>query len=151
MQEIWKKAKANELGALSGEEQKLGRIMLEHKSDLIEDFDSADLNHDRKDDPEAEVSPFLHIMIHSIVENQLDEREPIEAFQFYNAVRKKNCSHHDAIHLIGAILVPLMYSVFETDDSFDVETYCDLLRKYKTRNPDKIPRLLEKDPMLYDS
>jgi hypothetical protein len=151
MKEIWEKAKANELGALSEEEQQLGRIMLEHKSVLLEDLESGDLKDDGEDDSEAEVNPFVHIMIHSIVENQLEEREPIEAFQFYNAMRKRDCSHHDAIHLIGAILVPLMFSVFEADNSFDVETYCELLRKYKTRNPEKIMRLLEKEPMLYDS
>ena len=151
MQEIWEKAKANELGTLSEEEQQLGRLMLDHKDEFSSDFELADQNHHRQDDPEAVVNPFVHIMIHSVVENQLAEREPIEVFQFYNAMRKKKCSHHDAIHLIGFILVPLMYPVIQGDDSFDVETYCDLLRKYKTRNPEKIAQLLEKEPMLYDS
>jgi len=151
MQEIWEKAKANTLETLSDEDQQLGRIMLEHKNELANDFELAGLNRDRQDDPEAVINPFLHIMIHSVVENQLTEREPIEVFQFYNAMRKKNSSHHDAIHLIGFILVPLMYPVMQADEAFDVETYCDLLRKYKTRSPEEILRLLEKEPILYDS
>jgi hypothetical protein len=148
MREIWEKAKANELETISEEEQQLGRIMLEHKDEFSEDFERNDHEHDREADPDTVVNPFGHVMIHSVVENQLADREPIEVFQFYNAMRKKKCSHHDAIHLIGFILVPLMLPVVEGDGSFDVVTYCDLLRKYKTRNPEKIARLLEKEPML---
>jgi len=151
MKDIWEKVKANELGTLSEEEQQLGRIMLEHKDEFSSGFELTDQEHDPEADPETVVNPFVHIMIHSVVENQLADKEPIEVFQFYNAMRKKKCSHHDAIHLIGFILVPLMYPLFEGDDSFDVVTYCDLLKKYKTRNPEKIVQLLEKEPMLYDS
>jgi hypothetical protein len=151
MQEIWKKAKANELGAMSDEEQQLGRIMLEHEEEFAKDFELTPQEHGPEADPETVVNPFVHVMIHSVVEKQLADKEPIEVLQFYNAMRKKKCSHHDALHLIGFILVPLMFLVVEGDDSFDLVTYCDLLRKYKTRNPEKIPQLLEKEPMLYDS
>jgi hypothetical protein len=148
---IWNKAKANDLEGLSDEEQQIGRIMLEHENEYFNDFEYADMTHDRKYDPEADVNPFLHLMVHSVVENQLAEQEPVEVFQFYNAMRKKNSSHHDAIHLIGAILAPLMFRTMSEKESFDVESYCDLLKKYKTRNPEKIMRLLEKESMLYDS
>jgi hypothetical protein len=151
MHEIRKKAKANKLEGISQEEQQLGRIMLEHEKEFFNDFEFADLTHDRKCDPETDVNPFLHVTAHSVVENPLAERDPIEAFQFYNAMRKKNRSHHDAVHLVGAILAPLMFRTMRGEESFDVEIYCALLKKYKTRNPEKILRLLEKEPMLYDS
>ena len=66
-----------------------------------------------------DVNPFLHITIHTVIENQLEARDPIEVLQFYNAMRKKKCSHHDTIHLIGAIFIstgtnPLSLSFFIT-------------------------------------
>ena len=70
----------------------------------------------------------------------------MRSFQFYNAMKKKSCSHHDAIHLIGSILFPLMYPATKAEGSFNVETYRELLRKYKARNPEKIGRLLEEEP-----
>jgi hypothetical protein len=66
-------------------------------------------------------------------------------------MRNRKCSHHEAIHLIGAILAPLMFSALKDSAPFDTETYRDLLRKYKTRDPDKIGRLLEKEPRLFPS
>lgn len=101
------------------------------------------------DEEEPEFNPFLHIAIHSVVENQLAERDPIEVFQFYNAMRKKKCPHHDTIHLIGMILTPLMFGVLQGEETFDPDIYKALLKKYKTRNPEKIPDLLEKDPDLF--
>jgi len=151
MKEIWEKAKADTLEGLSEEDQHLGRIILEHKDEFPNGFGLVDPIQERDDDSEDAVNPFIHIMIHSIVENQLADKEPIKVFQFYNAMRKKKRSHHEAIHLIGFILVPLIFPVIQADESFDIEAYCDLLRKYKTRNPEKIVQLLEKEPMLYDS
>ena len=82
-------------------------------------------------------------MIHTVIENQLEARDPIEVFQFYNAMRKKKCSHHDTIHLIGAILMPLMFDTMKNLTPFDHKRYVSLLKKYKLRKPDKIWALLD--------
>jgi hypothetical protein len=66
-------------------------------------------------------------------------------------MRKKKYSHHDAIHLIGQILVYLIYDVMENQRPFDLLTYQKLLKKYKTRNPAKFTNLLEKEPLLSDA
>jgi hypothetical protein len=78
-----------------------------------------------------------------VVENQLAAKDPIEVFQFYNAMRKKKCSHHDTIHLIGAILVPLMCDTMKHQKPFDNDRYVSLLKKDKSRKPDKIWKLLD--------
>lgn len=148
MHSIWKRAKAGDFEGLSEEESLLAKIMLEHEEEFFNDFEFADVT-DRKYDPDEEGNPFLHISIHSVIENQIAQRDPIEVFQFYNAMKNKKCSHHQAIHLIGAILAPLMYSVLKERVEFDIETYRDLLMKYKMRNPDKMGQLLEKEPRLY--
>ena len=64
-------------------------------------------------------------------------------YQFYNAMRKKKCSHHDTIHLIGAIFIPLMFDTMKNKEPFDDGRYVSMLKKYNSRNPDKIWALLD--------
>jgi hypothetical protein len=105
----------------------------------------ADLTYDHEFDPDSEANPFLHITIHLIVENQLKNRDPIEAYQFYNSMRKKKVSLHEAVHLIGAILAPLIVSLLQQKREFDLDFYVTLLKKYKTKKPDKIWDALDED------
>jgi hypothetical protein len=91
------------------------------------------------------VNPFLHILIHSIVETQLEEKNPIEAVQFHTAMQKKGYSRHDTIHVIGAILAPLMVSVLNDTTPFDIGTYRKLLVKYKSKAPQEIMALIESE------
>ena len=145
MHRIWKKAKAGDLKDLSPEERRLGGIMLEHEDEFYNQFEFSDLTTDHEYEPETEVNPFLHIFSHSIVETQLEEKNPIEAVQFYKAMQKKGCSRHDAIHLIGAILAPVMFSVMEDKAPFDISTYRKLLGRYKARAPEEILALIESE------
>ncbi|MEA2039608.1 MAG: plasmid pRiA4b ORF-3 family protein [Thermodesulfobacteriota bacterium] len=151
MHGIWEKAKNGDMEGLSPEDMQLAQIMKDHEDEFFNQFEFSDLTYDHEYDPDTEVNPFLHVYLHSIVENQLSEKDPIEVFQFYNAMRKKKCSHHDSVHMIGAILAPLMFSVFEKQRPFDIDTYKHLLKKYKTRNPDKLFDLLDKESSLYPS
>jgi hypothetical protein len=142
MHRIWKKAKAEDLTDLSPEERRVAGIMREHEDEFYNQFEFSDLTSDHEYEPETEVNPFLHIFIHSIVETQLEEKNPIEVVQFYKAMQKKGCSRHDTIHLIGAILAPVMFSVLKDKDPFDLDTYKTLLRKYKSKAPEEIMDLL---------
>ena len=149
MVELWGRAKERNYEGLNDEEQRLARIMVEHEDEFHNQFEFADLTYERDYDPEAEVNPFLHIFIHAAVENQLAEKDPLEVIQFYNAMRKKKITHHDTIHLIGAIFAPLLFGVLQEEEHFDLDLYRTLLKKYKTRNPQKIQELLEKEPGLF--
>jgi len=142
---LWERAKKDDLEGLSTEEQRLVKILKDHEEEFFNEFEFSDLTSGHEFDPEDEVNPFLHIFIHSIVENQLAEREPIEVFQFYNAMRNKKCDHHETTHLIGAILAPLMFRIMKERRPFDIDGYRSLLKKYKTRNPDKLADLLFSD------
>lgn len=146
--DIWQKVKANDFYDLSSEESKLARIMKDHEDEFFNQFEFADLTYDHEYDPDEETNPFLHICIHSTVENQLEERDPIEVYQFYNSMRKKKCDRHNVIHLIGMILAPLIFSVLQDRVPFDIDTYRYLLKKYKNRKPEKIPDLLDKEERL---
>ncbi len=141
---LWEIAKTGNLESLSGEEKWMAKVMLEHKDQYFNQFEMADLTYDHEYDVDSEENPFLHITLHSAVERQLEAKDPIEAYQFYNSMRKKKVSHHDTIHLIGVILAPLMLKVMQERKVFDIDKYISLLKKYKTKRPSKIYESLEK-------
>ena len=143
---IWRCARDEKLEDLNEEEQRLGQIMLQHSEEFFNQFEFADVVADREFDPESEVNPFLHITLHAVIENQLKDRDPIEAFQFYNAMIKNKCTRHEAIHLLMAILIRFLFPMLKTQSTFPLNRYCELLKKYKSRKPDKIMGLLEDEP-----
>lgn len=141
--DIWKKAQNGELQGLSEEEQRLGKIMLDHSDEYFNQFEFADALADHEYAPETEVNPFLHVTLHAIAEKQVNDRNPIEAFQFYNAMLRKKCSRHEAIHLLNIILVKFIFQILKDKVSFPLDNYCRTLREYKSRKPAKISQLLE--------
>jgi len=146
MHMIWEVAKSGDLDVLEAEERQIAEVMLEHQDEYFNQFEMADVLADHEFDPESETNPFLHVTFHTIVENQLEARDPIEVYQFYNSMRKKKVSRHDTIHLIGAILAPLVVSTLQQRRAFDLEKYKSLLKKYKGKKPEKIMEWLDRDP-----
>jgi hypothetical protein len=142
---IWEKAKNGDLDDLDEEERRFAKAMIEHEDEFFNQFEMSDLLHDHEYDVDNEANPFLHISLHVVAETQLEIRDPIEVYQFYNAMRAKKCSHHDTIHLIGSIIAPLLISTLQQKKEFDLDRYRSLLKKCKNRNPDKIPGYMEKD------
>ena len=143
---IWRCARDETLEDLTKEEQRLGQIMIQHSDEFFNQFEFADVVADREFDPASEVNPFLHISLHAVIENQLKNRDPIEAFQFYNAMIKNKCTRHDALHLLMAILIRLLFPMLKTQSTFPLKRYCELLKKDKSLKPDKIMGLLEDEP-----
>ena len=141
---IWQIAKKGELSGLSPEDRKLAETMLEHE-EYHNQFEMADILGGHEYDPDREVNPFLHIAIHAVAETQLENRDPLEVYQLYNAMRKKKASHHDAVHLIGAILTPLLFRILRDEKPFALEEYQSRLKKFKTMKPEKIYAFLEKE------
>jgi hypothetical protein len=144
MHGIWKKARSGEMDSLSQNDRNLARIMLEH-GEYHNQFEFADHLSDHEFDVDKETNPFLHIVIHLVVQNQISSREPIEVYQFYNAMLRKKVTIHEAMHLIGTIFSYLLFGVLKHGEEFDMEKYKSLLRKYKVRNPDKIPASLDRE------
>lgn len=145
MHTIWEHAKENDLDNLDEEERQLARIMLEHEDEFFNQFEFSDVLDDYSYDPETEVNPFLHIIVHSAIENQLRAKDPIEANQFYNSMRKKKVTHHDTIHIIGSIFLPLLFHTLKQKTEFDVALYQHLLKLYKDKKPEKISFALDRD------
>lgn len=141
---LWEIAKTGDLSTLSREDKKLAEIMLEHE-EYRNQFEIADLLSEHEYDVDNEVNPFLHITMHAIAETQLENRDPIEVYQFYNAMRKKKASHHEAVHLICAVLAPLIFETLKGKKVFDLEGYRSQLKSYKYMKPEKIFSSLEKE------
>ncbi len=145
LHDLWEIAKSGNLESLSGEDKWLAKVMLEHEDQYFNQFEMADLTYDHEYDVDSEENPFLHIMLHSAIERQLEAKDPIETYQFYNSMRKKKVSRHETIHLIGIILAPLMFNVMRQNVSFDEKKYIAALKKYKGKKPERIYESLEKD------
>jgi hypothetical protein len=141
--DIWEKAQNGELEGLTEEEQRLGNIMLDHSDEYFNQFEFADTLAEHEYNPDTEVNPFLHVTLHAIAEKQIQDRNPIEAFQFYNAMLRRKCSRHEAIHLLSVVLVKFIFETLKGKKPFPLENYCRVLREYKSRKPEKINRLLE--------
>ncbi len=142
---IWQRARKGKLEGLTEEEQRLGKVMLQHSDEYFNQFEFADVTADRDFDPGTEVNPFLHVTLHAVIEKQLEDRDPIEAFQFYNAMIKNKCTRHEAMHLLMTVLVRFLFPMLKTQSSFPLDRYSELLKKYKSRKPDKIIGLLEEE------
>ena len=130
MSVLWEKAKERDLTGLDDDSQRLVKIMVDHEDELYGQFEHADLTYDPELNQEADYDPFLHISIHLLVETQLDQNDPLEAIEFFNAVRRQKYSRHDAVHLIGQILGYFIFEVMVNQKSFDLETYRQVLTKY---------------------
>lgn len=142
--QIWTIAKQGKADELTPEERQLVKIMFDHP-EYRNQFEIADVLEDNKFDPERETNPFIHVVLHSVMENQLALKKPIEAYQFYLALRKRKLSHHETLHLLMAILAPLMFKVINCREAFDEVRYVRLLRKYMEKKPEKIWNALEQE------
>lgn len=138
LHKIWQAAKKGELDTLDDEEKLLAEIMSEHDDEFHNDFEFADVAHERDYDPDSEVNPFLHIIFHSIVENQLKEKDPIEVYQFYNAMLRKKMARHDIIHLIGRLVANFIFRMMHQKIEMDLVAYKSILKRCKNTNPGKV-------------
>ncbi len=145
LHKIWQAAKKGELDTLDEEKKLLAEIMLEHEDEYFNDFEFADLAHERDYDPDSEVNPFLHIIFHSIVENQLKERDPIEVYQFYNAMLRKKMPRHDIIHLVGRLLANFIFRMMHHKIEMDLKAYKLILKRCKNINPGKVWESIDKE------
>lgn len=55
-------------------------------------------------------------------------------------------SRHEAIHLLMTILIKFLFPVLKEGVEFDLNGYRNLLKTYKSRNPEKVRRLLQDEP-----
>ncbi|MGD8368952.1 MAG: DUF1841 family protein [Desulfobacterales bacterium] len=148
LKRIWQRVKAGDLADLQGEDRRYAAAMADHRDEYFDEFETGDA---RVFDPKTETDAYLHVSLHVILEGQLAQKEPVEAVQLYNALKRNNTAHHEAIHILAAVFVPFLFDVLKTGCEFDMEGYRRLLKKAKTRKPEKIWALLEREAYSEDA
>lgn len=94
---LWLSAKEGE--PLEGEEATLARAMKEHTEylDIWERLDELGKGEIVVDG----INPILHVNMHSVIENQLEQNTPPEVHKALDGLLKRGVSHHEAIHTIA--------------------------------------------------
>jgi hypothetical protein len=145
MHAIWQAAKNNAFDGMDDDEVQIANIMMEHKDQYYNEFEFADVLDDYKFDPESgETNPFLHIVFHGIIENQLRDKDPIETYQFFNAMRNKRANRHDAIHMLGSIFVYFLFPALKNLVPFDEDEYRRVLKILTIKKPEAVWAALDK-------
>ena len=92
--------------------------------------------------PPGAPDPFLHLTLHTVVEELLAENELPEIGYFYDIQKKHGLSHHEIVHMLGAILTTQLFTIFK-EQKFDIEFYKQILKEYAHYTPDVFWKKIE--------
>lgn len=141
---LWKKVKGRNVGELSEIELFYADIIKKHEVMFIKEVDGVEHPETHEYEPKNGVNPYLHILLHGLVETQVISKKPIEVIQFVNAMKKQDIDQHAIEHLLCAIFFPLILEGRNRDVETDMARYAALLKKFKTKKADKIDAALDK-------
>jgi len=141
MRALWDQAKHHDFADLAENEREVLLIMIDHDQEYFEMFEQAD--RDGRFVSDGEVDPYIHVILHHIIERQVEKREPVESHRFYYAMRERGCTHHEAIHLTMLIFAEFAFNMLHDDVPFDDNAYTNLLGELTDRNPDQIQSFVE--------
>lgn len=75
------------------------------------------------------VNPFLHVHIHVTVENQLRDGDPPEVRIVFGELQGRGIDRHEAVHLIGSVLINEIYEIMRERRPFNRARYLKGLDK----------------------
>jgi predicted secreted Zn-dependent protease len=122
---LWLRAEEGE--SLEGEEAVLVRVMQKHVEyhkvwERLDEMSGDDLVIDG-------VNPILHISMHSVIENQLEQNNPPEVQKALDDLLKRGVSRHEAIHAIAYEFNMELFPVLKHSRSFNNNAYKRRLEK----------------------
>jgi len=125
MHDLWLRAKNGE--PLEGEEAIMARMMQEHVeyADMWEQLD--ELGGDELLVNGA--NPIMHVSMHSVIENQLEQNVPPEVRKALEALLKRGASHHESIHAIAYEFNMELFPVLKHSRPFNNIAYKRRLEK----------------------
>jgi hypothetical protein len=141
---LWEKVKGQNVGELSDIELFYANIIKKHEAMFVKEVDGVEHPETHEYEPEKGVNPYLHILLHGLVETQVVSKKPMEAIQFVNAMKKQGLDGHAIEHLLCAIFFPLILEGRNSDGETDMAKYAALLKKLKSKKADKIDAALDK-------
>lgn len=123
--DLWQRAKENE--PLEGEEAMMARMMKEHTEyfdvwERLENFGENEIVVDG-------VNPILHVSMHSVIENQLEQNTPPEARKALTALLKRGVARHEAIHAIASEFNMELFPMLKNSRPFNNLAYKRRLEK----------------------
>jgi len=122
---IWERSQRGE--AVAGEEARLAAVMKEHPEYQVAWESPQHLS----ESTIGGVNPYLHVTMHTIVENQLAQNEPPEAAQALERLLAAGVSRHEAIHRIGNLMLRQIWRIQRERQSFDRQAYVLALKSLK--------------------
>ncbi|OYD14398.1 hypothetical protein CH333_02435 [candidate division WOR-3 bacterium JGI_Cruoil_03_44_89] len=125
--EIWVKLKKGE--PLEGEYKTIGKALSEHKEyhnvwEFADVIDGADYEIDG-------TNPFLHIILHSTVKNQIASNNPKEVRETFQRLQSKGLSKHEAEHVIGRAVAFEIFNITKNKEPFNKKRFLKELKKAK--------------------
>ena len=69
------------------------------------------------------VSPFVHTVLHTIVDSQLSTEQPEFVVETFNRLRKQGMEEHEVLHAIIAAFADLHFASFRQGKPFDQLDY----------------------------
>lgn len=141
---LWEKVKDQNLAGLSEIELFYAGIIQKHEAMFAKEVDGIDNPESHEYTPEQGVNPYLHILLHGLVEIQVIRKQPIEVIQFVNAMKKRELEEHAIQHLLCAIFFPLILEGRTQGGETDMAKYAALLKQLKSKKPEKIDAILDK-------
>ena len=123
---IWEVSALDQEG-LSKEDQLLVEIMQLHPQyyELWERLDEVSNEELERDG----TNPVMHVLIHQIIENQIDGQSPPETAETLEQLQQQGLSRHEAVHKIGEVLASDMAEMMQTHQTFDNQRYVQSLRQ----------------------
>ena len=69
------------------------------------------------------VSPFVHTVLHTIVDSQIRTEQPAFVIKAFNKLREQGMEEHEVLHAIIAVYADLHFSSFRQGKPFDQLDY----------------------------
>ena len=135
---VWEQVKSGELDHLAGLDRQLAGIMSEHKDLYFEGFENPREESLEECSAENGIDPYMHVIIHTVIEHQLKTGESSKVDLFYQSMLQQEIPRHEVLHLIGCFLSDLLYEVIVEDQPFDQQRYETLLVRYTGQSPEKV-------------
>jgi hypothetical protein len=123
---IWAQAQAGI--PLEGEDANLARALQEHP-EYHDVWEQAATNPTEEEVVRDGVNPFLHIAIHTVVENQIAARDPPQVAETLETLMQAGYDRHDATHAIASALAEEIYEIMRYERPFSARKYLRALRK----------------------
>ncbi|MBI4759300.1 MAG: DUF1841 family protein [Chloroflexi bacterium] len=119
---------------LSDEDQRLVKAMQDHPQ-YRQFWEQAD----RIGEEELAIrgeNPFLHVMVHVVIENQLALRDPPEVYEIFQAKLARGQPRHEVCHEIARVLMEFVWQALRYQKPFDAKGYADSVRDLDAKMDD---------------